>query len=85
MRLTPKKVYRRAVRPVRYGKCGISETGWGVRGAGDGANGIKLFKTYLSLFVSQGDKIIEAEACPSHIHLFVEIPPEMLVLHFMCI
>ena len=28
-------------------------------------------------------KIIEAEACPDHIHLFVEIPPKMSVLSFM--
>ena len=28
-------------------------------------------------------KIIEAEACPDHIHLFVEIPPKMSVSSFM--
>ena len=27
---------RRAVRPVRDGKCGVSEARWGVRGASDG-------------------------------------------------
>ena len=27
----------------------------------------------------KGVKIIEAEACPNHIHLFVEIPPKMSV------
>ena len=31
----------------------------------------------------KGVKIIEAEACPNHIHLFVEIPPKMSVSHFM--
>ena len=28
-------------------------------------------------------KIIEAEACPDHIHLFVEIPPKLSVSGFM--
>ena len=28
-------------------------------------------------------EIIEAEACPDHIHLFVEIPPKMSVSSFM--
>ena len=28
-------------------------------------------------------KIIEAEACPDHVHLFVEIPPKLSVSHFM--
>ena len=31
----------------------------------------------------KGVKIIEAEACPNHIHLFVEIPPKMSVSSFM--
>ena len=31
----------------------------------------------------KGVKIIEAEACPDHIHLFVEIPPKMAVSTFM--
>ena len=31
----------------------------------------------------KGVKIIEAEACPNHIHLFVEIPPKISVSHFM--
>ena len=31
----------------------------------------------------KGVKIIEAEACPDHIHLFVEIPPKMAVSSFM--
>ena len=31
----------------------------------------------------KGVKIIEAEACPDHIHLFVEIPPKMSVSSFM--
>ena len=28
-------------------------------------------------------KIIEAEACPDHIHLFVEIPPKIAISKFM--
>ena len=31
----------------------------------------------------KGVKIIEAEACPDHIHLFVEIPPKLAVSTFM--
>ena len=31
----------------------------------------------------KGVKVIEAEACPDHIHLFVEIPPKMAVSSFM--
>ena len=31
----------------------------------------------------KGVKIIEAEACPDHIHLFVEIPPKIMVSKFM--
>ena len=27
----------------------------------------------------KGVKIIEAEACPDHIHLYVEIPPKIAV------
>ena len=31
----------------------------------------------------KGVEIIEAEACPNHIHLYVEIPPKISVSHFM--
>ena len=31
----------------------------------------------------KGVKIIEAEACLNHIHLYVEIPPKISVSHFM--
>ena len=31
----------------------------------------------------KGVKIIEAEACPDHVHLFLEIPPKMAVSSFM--
>lgn len=31
----------------------------------------------------KGVRIIEAEACPNHIHLFVEMPPKISVSHFM--
>ena len=31
----------------------------------------------------KGVKIIEAEACPDHIHLFVEIPPKYSISGFM--
>ena len=31
----------------------------------------------------KGIEIIEAEACPDHIHLFVEIPPKIAVSSFM--
>lgn len=31
----------------------------------------------------KGVRIIEAECCPDHIHMLVEIPPHMSVLYFM--
>ena len=31
----------------------------------------------------KGAKIIEKEACPNHIHLYLEIPPKISVSHFM--
>jgi putative transposase len=31
----------------------------------------------------KGVNILEAEACPDHIHLFVEIPPKIAVSSFM--
>ena len=31
----------------------------------------------------KGVKVIAAEACPDHIHLFVEIPPKIAVSSFM--
>ena len=31
----------------------------------------------------KGVKIIEAEACPDHVHLFVEIPPKYSISGFM--
>ena len=31
----------------------------------------------------KGIKIIEAEICPDHVHMFVEIPPKMIVSSFM--
>ena len=31
----------------------------------------------------EGVKVIAAEACPDHIHLFVEIPPKIAVSSFM--
>ena len=31
----------------------------------------------------KGVKIIETEACPDHVHLFLEIPPKMAVSSFM--
>ena len=31
----------------------------------------------------KGVKIIEAEACPDHIHIFVEIPPKYSISGFM--
>ena len=31
----------------------------------------------------KGVEIIEAEACPDHIHLFVEIPPKIAISKFM--
>ena len=31
----------------------------------------------------KGVEIIEAQACPDHIHLYVEIPPKIAVSHFM--
>lgn len=31
----------------------------------------------------KGVKIIEAEACPDHIHLFLEIPPKLSISGFM--
>ena len=31
----------------------------------------------------QGVKIIEAEVCPDHVHMFVEIPPKLSVSKYM--
>ena len=31
----------------------------------------------------KGVKILEAEACPNHIHFYVEIPPKLSVSSFM--
>ena len=31
----------------------------------------------------KGVEIIEAEACPDHVHLFLEIPPKMAISSFM--
>ena len=39
-------------------------------------------KILRQLWEWKGVKIIEAEACPNHIHLFIEIPPKMLVANF---
>ena len=36
-----------------------------------------------SLCEWKGVNILEAEACPDHIHLFVEIPPKIAVSKFM--
>jgi len=40
-------------------------------------------KTLRDLCEWKGVKIIEAEACPDHIHLYVEIPPKIAISHFM--
>ena len=40
-------------------------------------------KILRQLCQQKGVEIIEAEACPDHIHLFVEIPPKMSVSSFM--
>ena len=40
-------------------------------------------KILRQLFEWKGVKIIEAEACPDHIHLFVEIPPKLSISRFM--
>ena len=36
-----------------------------------------------ALRMERNKKILEAEACPDHIHLFVEIPPKISVSSFM--
>ena len=40
-------------------------------------------KILRKLCEAKGVEIIEAEACPDHIHLFVEIPPKYSVSSFM--
>ena len=40
-------------------------------------------KIFRQLCEWKGVKIIEAEACPDHIHLFVEIPPKLSISGFM--
>ena len=51
-------------------------------------NLIKSFHTRIGKILRElcewkGVKIIEAEACPDHIHLFVEIPPKIAISKFM--
>lgn len=40
-------------------------------------------KIFRQLCEWKGVRIMEAEACPDHIYLFVEIPPKMSISHFM--
>ena len=43
----------------------------------------RLVSTCLSLPVSSLDSIVEAEVCPDHVHMLVEIPPKMSVSGFV--
>lgn len=44
---------------------------------------VDIGKILRQLCEQKGVKIIEAECCPDHIHMLVEIPPHMSVSYFM--
>ena len=44
---------------------------------------VEMGKILRELCDWKGIKINEAEICPDHVHMFVEIPPKMSVLSFM--
>lgn len=44
---------------------------------------VAIGKILRSLCEWKGVKLVEAEACPDHIHIFVEIPPKIAVSSFM--
>ena len=44
---------------------------------------VEMGKILRELCDWKGIKIIEAEICPDHVHMFVEIPPKMSVSSFM--
>ena len=46
-------------------------------------NRVEMGKILRELCDWKGIKIIEAEICPDHVHMFVEIPPKMSVSSFM--
>ena len=48
-----------------------------------GEKKVAIGKILRQLCEWKGVKIIEAEACPDHVHLFLEIPPKMAVSSFM--
>lgn len=48
-----------------------------------GEKKVTIGKILRQLCEWKGIKILEAEACPDHIHLFVEIPPKISVSSFM--
>lgn len=48
-----------------------------------GEKKVAIGKILRQLCEWKGIKILEAEACPDHIHLFVEIPPKISVSSFM--
>ena len=45
--------------------------------------GIKALEKFGFWIIRQGVNIIEAEVCPDHIHMLVEIPPKISVSSFM--
>ena len=48
-----------------------------------GEKRVAIGKILRELCKWKGVNILEAEACPDHIHLFVEIPPKIAVSKFM--
>ena len=48
-----------------------------------GVNRLEIGKILRELCRWKGVNIVEAEACPDHIHMLVEIPPKMSVAGFM--
>ena len=46
-------------------------------------NRVEMGKILRELSDWKGINIIEAEICPDHVHMFVEIPPKMSVSSFM--
>ena len=44
---------------------------------------LEIGKILRQLCAYKGDEIIEAEACPDHIHMLISIPPKISVSSFM--
>jgi len=49
-----------------------------------GEKKVEIGKILRQLCEWKGIKIIEAEICPDHVHMLLEIPPKIAVSSFMC-